>query len=489
MGKCILKGVILAFLAILAHCQNVTETSSNAVPNSYICELCKCENNNVNCSNKNITTFFTREEWKGLKDYEPKIVDLSGNRFINVTVIAHLTIEVLNLSRCSIEFIEDASFKDLEELKVLDLSYNKLTKAKLSPHAFEGSFIPELFKSLASLRTLNLAYNDLHSLHPDLFEHVPKLEQLDLSGNPLTTIDHVTFIAMSGLPMLKVLRLRSCQLDEIPSKFLHTPRYLERLDISDNLLTSVPQELKENEHLVYLNLNQNPILQLDAGSDEYPGFPRLPKLQELHMSYMPKLRRVGEGTLAGLENIQKLHMSFNPALRHLHPKALAKVHDVGESYDWPVVKELYLQSNNLFEVDSRLLSYWIFLEKVDVSGNSFSCNCDTQWMVDTLVPIVENRGGNASLMVCQDPAEMQGYNMKKLHDDHYTMLCVDKYGQPLEKDGNILLGTLIGVLLAIPIMLILMLLWYRGCFACIGLCSPGGASHKSYKRANEEIIY
>lgn len=64
--------------------------------------------------------------------------------------------------------------------------------------------------------------------------------------------------------------MRSCQLDEIPSKFLHTPRYLERLDISDNLLTAVPQELEEAKDLVYLNLNQNPILQLDELSDEYP---------------------------------------------------------------------------------------------------------------------------------------------------------------------------------------------------------------------------
>lgn len=54
------------------------------------------------------------------------------------------------------------------------------------------------------MRVLNLAYNDLHSLNQDLFEHLPQLEELDISGNPLTTIDHVTLIAISSLPMLKV---------------------------------------------------------------------------------------------------------------------------------------------------------------------------------------------------------------------------------------------------------------------------------------------
>lgn len=64
--------------------------------------------------------------------------------------------------------------------------------------------------------------------------------------------------------------MRSCQLTEIPDKFLHTPRYLERLDLSDNLLTAVPQELEETKNLLYLNLNQNPIVKLDMTSEDYP---------------------------------------------------------------------------------------------------------------------------------------------------------------------------------------------------------------------------
>lgn len=64
--------------------------------------------------------------------------------------------------------------------------------------------------------------------------------------------------------------MRSCQLTEIPDKFLHTPRYLERLDISDNQLTAVPQELEETKNLLFLNLNQNPIVELDMASEDHP---------------------------------------------------------------------------------------------------------------------------------------------------------------------------------------------------------------------------
>lgn len=65
-------------------------------------------------------------------------MDLSDNLLVNITAIADLPIEVLNLSKNKIDFIENASFRDLQEMRVLDLSHNKLT-SKLSPHAFEVS--------------------------------------------------------------------------------------------------------------------------------------------------------------------------------------------------------------------------------------------------------------------------------------------------------------------------------------------------------------
>lgn len=82
-------------------------------------------------------------------------------------------------------------------------------------YVFQGRFLPEEYEPLVAMRVLNLAYNDLHSLNQDLFEHLPELEELDLSGNPLTTIDHVTLIAISSLPMLKVGSAIARRVDEL----------------------------------------------------------------------------------------------------------------------------------------------------------------------------------------------------------------------------------------------------------------------------------
>lgn len=45
---------------------------------------------------------------------------------------------------------------------------------------------------------------------------------------------------------------------------------------------------------------------------------------------------------------------------------------------------------------------------------------------------------------CQEPIEMRGYSFKELHEYHRKMRCLDKYGNRPERDGSILLGTLIG---------------------------------------------
>ncbi|XP_063632622.1 leucine-rich repeat neuronal protein 3-like [Cydia splendana] len=489
--------LFLALLLIGASCQDDSTTApddttakDNAVAKETgICRVCVCKDGKVNCKDQKLGTFFKLEQWAELTDINPTIVDLSDNVITNITIMADLPIEELNLSNNKIENIENASFRDLQEMRVLDLSYNRLT-SKLSPHAFEGKFSAEEYEPLSSMRTLNLAYNQFHSLNQDLFEHLPELTSLDLTGNPLTTIDHVTLIAISSLPMLKDLRLRSCQLTEIPDKFLHTPRYLEYLDLSDNKLTMVPQELEETKNLVYLNLNQNPIVELDMDKEEALGFPMLRKLQELHMCNMPELRRIGTGALAGLKTLSKLHISFNPKLAEIAPKALARPDDQGENYVWPLVKELYLQSNNLTEVDRRFLSRWEMVEKLDVSDNPWLCDCSTQWMVDDLVTYVERRATNESeKLVCQEPIEMRGLTMKQLHDKKSHMRCVDKYGNRPERDGAILLGTLIGVLLAVPIMLSLMLLWRRGYFGWLGFRGPVNVSRAFYKRAPADDNY
>lgn len=61
------------------------------------------------------------------------------------------------------------------------------------------------FLKPGSLLHLRLDYNNIHSLLPHVFKELSNLASLSLAGNPLKIIDRSTSIALTSLPMLKVL--------------------------------------------------------------------------------------------------------------------------------------------------------------------------------------------------------------------------------------------------------------------------------------------
>jgi Leucine-rich repeat (LRR) protein len=86
-----------------------------------------------------------------------------------------LKITVLDLSHNQISWIEKRAFINLTSIEILDLSNNRLKSEILTPEIFEGHYSAETYLSLKTLKELRLGNNDLHVLHPDLFEHLPTL--------------------------------------------------------------------------------------------------------------------------------------------------------------------------------------------------------------------------------------------------------------------------------------------------------------------------
>lgn len=64
---------------------------------------------------------------------------------------------------------------------------------------------PEYYEPIKTLRILKLARNRIEYVNQDLFRHLPFLEYLDLSYNPIRMIDDTTKMALSGIPFLKVI--------------------------------------------------------------------------------------------------------------------------------------------------------------------------------------------------------------------------------------------------------------------------------------------
>lgn len=79
---------------------------------------------------------------------------------------------------------------------------------------------------------------------------------------------------------------------------------------------------------------------------------------------------------------------------------------------------------------------------------------------------------------CHEPVEMKGQTLLDLEQRNYHMRCLDKYGHQPEKDALLLVGVLIGLLLAIPISLVVFTIYRRR------LRTPAHYSRAFYKPAD-----
>ncbi|XP_073965271.1 toll-like receptor 3 [Choristoneura fumiferana] len=446
----------------LVNCQDATESTALS---GVVCSTCTCVDSRVDCAERDIRTAFSVNEWAALEPLSPAEVNLSGNRLTTLSEIAPLPIQNFTASSCGIEVIDHGAFKQLtESLVILNLGYNKLSTSALDFRAFMGRLDnnnePQRF---SKLRYLSLTNNDIHSIPKDLFMSMQEITHLDLSGNPLAYIDPVTLAAISDLTKLRNLTLSSCDLETIPEGLFRRLRKLQRLDLSLNRFTTVPTRISEATNLLYLNLDKNPI---ETINDNTP-FATLTKLRQLEIRRLSKLKTIAASALGGLESLVSLDISYNPRLTTVDPKFLAW-EDLDEVERRPLLKKFFLNNNNISEISPYYLDRWTLLEQADFSGNPYWCTCETQWMVDVLVPLVRDLPGGSedtAHMTCKGPEPVRGMLYSQLTSTNRSLPCFERMEEAPQTDSAIMFGMMIGVFVTFPMVILVVLLWKRGIFS------------------------
>jgi hypothetical protein len=83
------------------------------------------------------------------------------------------------------------------------------------------------------------------------------------------------------------------------------------------------------------------------------------------------------------------------------------------------------------------------------------------------------------------PEEMRGRKLHELEIRNYHMRCLDSAGNHPEKDAKILVGILVGVLLAVPVTMIVLLLFRKSHFGSRFFSrGPADYSRAFYSRAD-----
>ncbi|XP_004423427.1 PREDICTED: toll-like receptor 4 [Ceratotherium simum simum] len=127
-------------------------------------------------------------------------------------------LQVLDLSRCEIQMIEDDAYQGLNHLSTLILTGNPIQKLALG--AFSGlsslQTLVAVETNLASLedfpighlktlKELNVAHNLIHSFQlPEYFSNMPHLEHLDLFNNKIQNIYHKDLHVLRQMPLINL---------------------------------------------------------------------------------------------------------------------------------------------------------------------------------------------------------------------------------------------------------------------------------------------
>lgn len=479
----------LNFLMMLVMCFGLSQSENK------LCQRCKCTKSNVNETKIDVDCTDTSEVHDILYQQSSWInennitvpyarVILKGSKLGDiVTPFLPSTLTHLDLSRNGINNIKVECFAELQNMDTLILSDNNINLLK--PDVFKGKRLDGENYPLRSLKTLKLDTNDLHTLDQDVFEHVEQiLEVLDLSYNPFKVLDLQTAIAIGSIIYLKELYLRFTHIKELPDHFLHTPRHLKLLDLSGNNFRKIPTGLSEAQVLETLYFNNNPIVNITTES----AFPNISTLKVLYLCYNIELEEIGAKALSSLENLVELHICNNIKLNHIDPAALSRVEGDSESEVWPPLKKLYLEDNKLASLDLHLVLHWDHLKELDLRYNPWTCECENQWIVDTLMPIyVKINETLAKEMKCGAPVEMEGLTFYDEYVANKSMRCLDYYDNRPERDGTVLIVVLIGLLLGIPLVLFIIFAYQRKWFGFFD-SGPAAYSRQFYRRTRSDEL-
>ena len=119
----------------------------------------------------------------------------------------------------------------------------------------------KVFSNLINLKILSLKSNQINSIHSEAFKFLKKLEELDISLNELVSINSDVFSCLTSLKNLILNRNKISNLDENTFSSLNC---LEELDLRGNDLISInPKTFSNLVNLKLLAVNQNVNLKYD----------------------------------------------------------------------------------------------------------------------------------------------------------------------------------------------------------------------------------
>ncbi|XP_072939637.1 uncharacterized protein [Epargyreus clarus] len=226
-----------------------------------------------------------------------------------------LPLSTLYLDNCEIQLIENGTFHGLNNLKYLSLKNNSLKSTDLLALDVSGlkflalsfnilDYLPvEAFSQLPLLEVLLMEHCNIENILDDTFVYNKNLLKLNIAQNIISTTPTKLFGLHNSISEFNI---SNNFLDYVPYNTLHNFTYLETLDIADNLLPKIElsgfEKLTKLKHLI---LRKNEIQSITSRKKVV--------LQELVLFDISfnKLNHLPPVIFENFPNIQNLNISYN----------------------------------------------------------------------------------------------------------------------------------------------------------------------------------
>ena len=332
-------------------------------------------------------------------------------RYCNIKIITsgtfqHLTkLQYVSLENNVIKNIEENAFLNVNELLTLDISRNRLQ------YISDANSV-----KLGNLKQLVLSHNNIAStsrLTPDSLKGYDQLEELTLQSNQIITITSNVFIHASNLRSLVLSYNQIRTLDKCAFGGLNK---LETLDIKHNYINAIDVDIfKQTPALTHLDLSYNPdlISVIKGGiADLFRPLQNLDTIQLISIG----TQDLPDSLLSNLTRLSIVSFSSNH-MSKLDPRLLQ---------DQPNITVLTIKRNNIPTISESAIGHMDNLQQLDVSNNTFHCDCNLQWFTDWI------RSGfvyvrNLENVRCSTPTEKSGLKLEDVSLDRQCMSLLFYY--------------------------------------------------------------
>uniref|UniRef100_A0A3P9D3B9 TIR domain-containing protein n=1 Tax=Maylandia zebra TaxID=106582 RepID=A0A3P9D3B9_9CICH len=316
--------LLISLLSFLFHCEHSLAFSLKD------CTILYSENS------KNISVTCAKRHLTAIPDDIPGnavSLNLSLNGISNISRVdlrGLSKLEALYVKNNWILQIDDGTFADVVELKVLDLGENLLTALTknmfqglskletlsldnniisfISPVVFQpwSSYVYEIhtikehmLQSCSNLIELNLSFNNIKSMADNALPSMTQLRSLILQNNELSELP----VAVQGLTTLEVYDLSSNDISELYCPYFWNLTSLTILDLSHNQISYI---FDYKLQTLYLSSLQYLYIDLDeCDSVDEGGFEGLDNLQILYLSEQR------DRPFSNLQRLKKLHIKVH----------------------------------------------------------------------------------------------------------------------------------------------------------------------------------